>query len=68
MSQEHKSEKINEKSLKEQIVDKMISELKASKFFSDALLEKFEELDLSSKNDVKIAISKLKEKKENEDT
>jgi inorganic pyrophosphatase len=57
-----------EKTLKEQIIDKMISSLKDSEQFSDDFLAELEVTDLSNKQEVKDAISKATEEVKNEDT
>ena len=59
---------IIEKTLKEQIIEKMVGTLRNSDNFSDDLLGELAVTDLSNKNDVKEAISKAKEETKNEDT
>lgn len=57
-----------EKTLKEQIIEKMIGTLKDSENFPDDLLAELEVTDLSNKQEVKEAISKATEEVKNEDT
>jgi len=68
MEEKNKNAINHEKSLKDQVIDKMISTLKDSENFSNELLKSLEEIDLSSKNDVKTAISEEGEEKLDEDT
>lgn len=54
-----------EKTISEQIIDRMISKLRGSENFTDSILDELENTNLSSKKDVKEIISK---EEKNEDT
>ena len=58
MEAKDKNSPIHEKSIKDQVINRMIKELKDSENFSGELLKNLVEIDLSSKRDVKTAISK----------
>jgi hypothetical protein len=69
MKKESKNKQVIEKTLKDQIVEKMIDKLKGTQnFFSDEILSEFKLTDLSSKNDVKQVIAMDQQEKHNEDT
>ena len=57
-----------EKSISEQIIEKMIGNLKGSQSFTETILIELESIDLTIKSDVKETISKETEDKKNEDT
>ena len=54
-----------EKTISEQIIDRMIEKLRDSEHFTDSILDDLEDTNLSNKNDVKEIISK---EEKNEDT
>lgn len=57
-----------EKPISEQIIEKMIGNLKGSEGFTESILTELESIDLTNKSDVRETISKETEDKENEDT
>jgi hypothetical protein len=57
-----------EKSISEQIIEKMIGNLKGSQSFTESILTELESIDLTNKSDVKETISKETEDNKNEDT
>ncbi len=57
-----------DKPISEQIIEKMIGNLKGSQSFTENILTELESIDLTNKSDVKETISKETEDKKNEDT
>jgi len=68
MVTESKNSIVIEKTLKEQIIEKMISRLKESENFTDNHFKKLEVTDLNNKNEVKEIISSEGKEIENENT
>lgn len=56
------------KSLSEQIIEKMIEKLKDSEFFNESILSEFENADLTNKSKVQEIISKSLKNSEDENS
>jgi hypothetical protein len=57
-----------EKSLSEQISERMIEKLRMSEYFPDSILTELEDVDLTNKTKVQEVISKSLKENENENT
>ena len=62
MSENHQIEK----TVSQQIIDKMIEKIKTSEYFTDDILEELKSTDLSNKSEVKRVISTVSKTKQNE--
>lgn len=68
MSDSKQTENQIEKSLSEQIIEKMIKKLEDSEHFTDSILIELKSTDLTNNNNVKETISKLNKDSENENS
>jgi DNA-directed RNA polymerase specialized sigma54-like protein len=64
MSENHQIEK----TISQQVIDKMIEKIKSSGYFTDDILEELKSTDLSNKLEVKRVISTVSKTKQNENT